>query len=254
MPLRNPILLVWAIGLGAAIALDRHCAPGGNFDLAHWSLQLPYGDGGNIRTIKSQDLQGRDGFTGTTFYTDRTTGQMVLTAPGNPNITGCTTTSGSIHCRTELRQVHRSNGRNIWWSPRGINGLKVKMTVVKPDDGTRGTVIGQVFASGPLAEMYYSQRGEIVVGVKAGPGERQTIVGVGHVAVGTQFTYELSYSNNVLFVTINRKRTRLDTSGYDSPPSYFKVGNYNQARSGEDSEVHIAAISVLHKPSHGARG
>lgn len=119
MRLRNPVLVALAFGFRAAMALDARCAPGGSFDLAHWSLQLPHGDDGNIRTIKSQDLQGCAGFTGPTFYTNRTTGQMVLTAPGNPSLTGCTTTSGSVHCRTELREVDKANGRNIAWSPSG---------------------------------------------------------------------------------------------------------------------------------------
>lgn len=233
----------------AAAALDPKCAPGGNFDMGYWNLQLPTGSDGSVDMIQSKSLQGCKGYTGPTFFTDKSTGQIVLTAPGNPDITGCATTSGSSHCRTELREVNKSNGKNAAWSPKGTNSLKVTMTVVTADDGSHGTAIGQVFAadaSKPLAEMYYSRSGQIVVGVKPNPSGNQKITQLGQVAVGTQFNYELNYSNDVLAITINGKKTTLDTGDWDSPNCYFKTGNYNQGDSGDSSEVHIAAISVNH--------
>lgn len=233
----------------AMTAPNPSCAPGGNFDLSHWNLQLPTGSDGSIDMIKSKDLQGCQGYSGPTFFTDKSTGQIVLTAPGNPDITGCATTSGSSHCRTELREVNKSNGQNAAWSPKGTNVLKVTMTVVKADDGSHGTAIGQVFAaeaSKPLAEMYYSRKGEIVVGVKPNANGGQKITKLGTVPVGTQFNYEMAYSKDVLSITINGKKTQLSTFEWQSPNCYFKSGNYNQGNSGDSSEVHIAAISVTH--------
>lgn len=233
-----------------AKAGDASCAPGGNFDLSYWSLQLPTGDAGGVDSIKSQDLQGCDGYTGDTFYTDESTGDLVLLAPGNPDITGCATTSGSSHCRTELREVDQSTGEGASWDPKKTNVLKVTMKVVKADDGSHGTAIGQVFASEaskPVAEMYYSQEGAIVVGVKRDADSGQEISEVGQVPLGTEFDYELSYSADILTVTINGDKKELDTYNWDSPQCYFKTGNYNQGDSGDESEVHISTIDVTHE-------
>ena len=229
-----------------ALSQDTSCAPGGNFDLGVWNLQLPFG-GPDI--IKSEQLQGCDGYTGETFFTDASTGNMVLLAPGNPDLTGCATTSGSTHCRTELREVEPGSGANAAWPPTGSNVLRVSMVVVAADDGTHGTAIGQVFASAaskPLAEMYYSQQGEITVGVKPDASGGQIDTVVGSVPVGTEFEYEMSYSDAVLSVTINGQQTVLDTYEWDMPDCYFKAGNYNQGDSADSSEVHITGISVIH--------
>lgn len=231
------------------LAANPNCAPGGNFDLSYWNLQLPTGSSGSIDIIKSKQLQGCNGYTGPTFFTDKSTGQIVLTAPGNPSITGCATTSGSTHCRTELREVNKSNGQNAAWPPTGTNTLDVTMTVITADDGSHGTAIGQVFAadaSKPLAEMYYSKKGEIVVGVKPNEDGNQVITKLGTVPVGQQFKYQMSYSNNVLSISINGKKTVLSTFEWESPDCYFKAGNYNQGKTGASSEVRIASIQVVH--------
>lgn len=247
--------LIAKLGSGTAAAkikarstgsLDPSCAPGGNFDLGYFNLQLPVG-GPDI--IRSKQLQGCSGYTGDTFFTDKTTGEMVLLAPGNPDLTGCATTSGSAHCRTELREVVKGSGANAAWSPKGTNSLTVSMKVVTSDDGTHGTAIGQVFASAaskPLAEMYYSPSGDIVVGVKPDADSNQVITSLGNVPIGTQFTYELNYSNDQLSISINGNATALDTFSWDSPACYFKSGNYNQGKSAASSEVHIYSIDVVH--------
>ena len=239
-------LYLAALSLAVANAADPSCAPGGNFDLTSWSLQLPTGDG-SMDTIKSGDLQGCDGYTDDHFYTDESSGAMVLSAPGNPDETGCVTSGGSKHCRTELREVDPDTGKNANWSPKGTNVLKVTMTVVTADDGSHGTAIGQVFATKPLAEMYYSREGKIVVGVKPDEDSGQKITELGQVDVGTEFDYEMEYSNDVLSITINGDRTELDTYEWDSPDCYFKAGNYNQGKSGDESEVHISALEITHE-------
>ncbi|KAJ2974218.1 hypothetical protein NQ176_g6175 [Zarea fungicola] len=123
------------------------------------------------------------------------------------------------------------------------------MKVVTSDDGTHGTAIGQVFASEaskPLAEMYYSPAGDIVVGVKPDADSNQVVTKLGNVPIGTQFTYELNYSNDQLSISINGNTTPLSTFSWDSPACYFKSGNYNQGESAASSEVHIYAINVVH--------
>lgn len=238
--------------LTPTVAQDPSCSPGGNFDLSTWNLQLPTGpSSGGIDTIRASSLQGCAGFSSPQyFFTDPFTSAMVLRAPGNPDLTGCATTSGSGHCRTELREVQPGSGTNAAWDPaEGVNRLSVSMAVVKTDDGTYGTAIGQVFASvesKPLAEMYYGRDGRIVVGVKPNAQDGQIIFEVGNVPVGTNFDYEMGYSYGLLSVTINNNKTELDTFEWESPLCYFKAGNYNQAKTEVSSEVHISAIEVIH--------
>lgn len=249
-------MLSSALPLAALVTLtsaqDPSCSPGGNFDLSVWNLQLPTGpSSGGVDTIRASDLKGCGGYSSDEyFFTDPSTSAIVLRAPGNPDLTGCATTSGSKHCRTELREVQSGSGSNAAWDPSSsTNRLSVSMTVVEADDGTHGTAIGQVFASEeskPLAEMYYRQDGRIVVGVKPNAQDGQIISEVGNVPVGTEFDYEMEYSYGTLSVTIDGDRTELDTFEWDSPLSYFKAGNYNQAKSEASSEVHITAIEVVH--------
>lgn len=245
-------ILVSAFLLPASLAacLNASCAPGGNFDLRYWSLQLPTGDAGKAGTIKSTKLQGCQGYQDANFFTDGSTGQLAMLAPGNPQLTQCATTSGSDHCRTELREVDKDSGANAAWDPAiKTNTLSVTMTVVSADDGTHGTAIGQIFASDagkPLAEMFYGRDGKIVVGVKPDAAGNQIITQVGQVPVGTQFNYVLSYSADRLSVSINGAETELSTYSWESPLCYFKSGNYNQGKSEGGSEVHIAAIKVSH--------
>lgn len=245
---KSIISLFSLLPITAVLALNPSCAPGGNFDFTVWSLQLPTGSDGSVDTIKSKALQGCSGYTGPTFFTDKTNGELILTAPGNPDLTGCATTSGSEHCRTELREVNKS-GQNTDWAPTGTNTNTVSLKVVKADDGTHGTAIGQVFAadaSKPLAEMYYSTKGDIVVGVKPDADSDQVVTKLGNVPVGTYFTYVMSYSNNVLSISINGNKTTLSTFDWDSPNCYFKTGNYNQGKTAVTSEVHIQSIKVVH--------
>ena len=46
----------------ASASLKPSCAPGGNFDLSKWNLQLPIGKAGSPTTISSSQLQGCDGW------------------------------------------------------------------------------------------------------------------------------------------------------------------------------------------------
>ncbi|KND89951.1 hypothetical protein TOPH_05366 [Tolypocladium ophioglossoides CBS 100239] len=116
----------WPLSFALAIALDPKCTSGSSFDMRYWGLQLPTGSDGSVDTI-NRDLQGRSG---------QVEGQIVLTAPGNPDITRCTT-GGSIHCRMEPCEVNKSDGKNAAWDPKDTNALKVTMTVTKADDAKR---------------------------------------------------------------------------------------------------------------------
>jgi hypothetical protein len=229
-------------------ALNPKCAPGGNFDLSVWELQLPVGSKGSPTTIPSSSLQGCSGYQNSLyFFTESGDGALVMKVPGSPSSSGCVTTPNSQHCRTELRETSPSS-----WDPKAAtNRLTATLAVIQPDTSSHGTVIGQVHildsvSSKPVCELYYSSSGVLTMGVeqtRAGGNEVYTTVG--KVPVGTTFTYEIQYEKNVLSVSINGGAAKiLSTYSLNAPLSYFKAGNYNQGNT--PSVVHFFAISVAH--------
>ena len=104
--------------------------------------------------IAGTQLAGPMGFTDIYFYTDTTDGAMSLMDP-----TTGVTTSGSLHPRSELREV--TSG----WSTAGTNTQTVTLAVPEVQ-GT--TTIGQIFQSPPapskpLMELQYVSGGNVQV-------------------------------------------------------------------------------------------
>lgn len=101
-----------------------------------------------------------------------------MKVPGSPSSSGCVTTSGSLHCRTELREQNPTS-----WSPKdATNKLTVTLAVTTPDESPKGTVIGQVHmvSSKPVCELYYNKNGLIQIGVEQevkGGDEKVTTIG-----------------------------------------------------------------------------
>ena len=231
-----------------ARALNPSCAPGGNFNFAHWELQLPIGSAGSPETISSSELQGCSGYEESDyFYTDSKDGTMVMIVPGNPSSSGCVTTPNSNFCRTELREEDPTS-----WDPKAAtNRLSATVTVVKADNSKYGTIIGQIHMDSsvstyPVAKLYCSSTGSLSVGVhKSISGGTEYHTSFGTIPLGTSFTYELIYEKGVLSVSINGKAAKTISLGnLGSPLSYFKAGNYNQGSS--PSEIHFSAVSIVH--------
>ncbi|PFH57328.1 hypothetical protein XA68_15214 [Ophiocordyceps unilateralis] len=245
MVLWTPLLLQASHYRPVAGALDGSCAPGGNFDMSNWNLQLPIGHP-DIVVVKSKQLLGCQGYSDSEyFFTNETSGAMVFHTPGNPELTGCSRSHGSRHCRTELRQVDRRNGGNLEWDSKGRNVLEVTMAVMEADDGTYGTAIGQVFAfHRPLAALYCSRKGVITMDIKPRPGKPKQMVAVGKLPLGTAFTFRLSYSNNVLSTALNGENVPFSFPPWPAQNCTFKLGNYNQGKSGDASTVNVYDIRL----------
>lgn len=215
--------------------------------MSKWNLQLPIGDPGSPTTIKSSSLQGCSGYQNTKYFYSEADGSMTMKVPGSVDSCGCVTTKNSKHCRTELSE----NGNS--WNPKASqNRLKVTLTAVQPDDGSYGTVIGQVkmddsISSKPVCELFYGADGTISMGVEqTKDGGDEIVTTLGKIPVGQKFTYEIRYENNVLQVAINDQGfTKLSTYSLNAPLSYFKVGNYNQGD--VPSNIRFYTISVTHK-------
>src|SRR5271154_2233868 len=227
-----------------AAALDPSCAPGGNFDLSYWELQLPVGKPDVISSARLQECWGYQN--ASYFFTDQSDGTMVMIVPAKSD--GCVTTPDSEHCRTELREVDPSSGELISWDPNSSpNRLNVTLSVTTPDDSLHGTVIGQIHIDGikPVCELYYNSTGHINMGVERSEEGGQTHTPIGFVEVGTMFSYQIKYEGGNLSVNYNGGEPQvLNTNDLDAPPSYFKVGNYNQGNS--SSDVHFYSVVVTH--------
>ncbi|KAH8887186.1 polysaccharide lyase family 7 protein [Thozetella sp. PMI_491] len=223
------------------VGLNPSCAPGGNFDLSHWSLQLPIGSPGSPTTISSGQLQGCSGWQNFDyFFTESGDGALVMKVPGAPDTTGCVTTPNSLHCRTELREQNPSS-----WDPWGpVNRLSATLAVISAGGST---CIGQIHiddsvSTKPVAELFYSSSGHIEMGVEqTRDGGNMVRFDIGDVPVGETFSYEIRYENNVLSVRLNGGGfVQLTTFSLGAPKSYFKVGNYLQGTSA--SSVHFFDI------------
>ncbi|KAN0079486.1 Alginate lyase 2 [Elaphomyces granulatus] len=248
-------LLAFCLLWHGVFSVDPKCAPGGNFDLSHWELQLPSASPqkpGVPQTISSSQLRGCNGFHDQFFFTDQSTGAMAMGVPGSPASTHCVTTAHSQYCRTELREVDAS-GKLFNWSPNApTNRLTVELAVMTAASGALGTVVGQVhmddsISTKPVCELYYQSNGNLGVGVqksRTGSQSRPLTV-VGNVPVGRKFSYSLQYERGALSVSINNGAPhKLDVSALNSPQSYFKAGNYNNGDSA--SLVHFYSISIQH--------
>jgi hypothetical protein len=228
--------------------LNTSVAPGGNFNLSVWELQEPVGSPGSPTTISSSRLQGAGGFQDSYFYTDGSDGAMTFWAPEKG-----VTTPNSNYARSELREMN-TNGSAADWSLSGNHKLSATLRVVSV---TSNVAVGQIhLGSGgsstkPLLELYYHANGDVVVGIENSPDGGQNTHTVGHVAVGTTWSYTIAVSNgNTLDLTINGSTTHYPIPSSFSPyKQYFKAGSYNQSSSSSTTNgarVAFYALTVAH--------
>jgi hypothetical protein len=220
-------------------ALSTSVAPGKNFNLSNWELQLPIGSTGDPTTISGSQLAA--GYTSAYFSTDTKTGALdFYTNEPPPN---CVTTANSEHCRSELMEMTN-------WTSSGTNVLSATLAVTKVS-GT--TVVGQIHpiesdTVKPLCELYYGSSGTLQLGVEAtASGGDEVDTTVGSVPVGTKFSYVLSFTKGVLSVSINgasAKTFKVGSTFTSSFQYYFKAGDYGQG-SGADS-VSFYGIHTSH--------
>ncbi|WUV81818.1 polysaccharide lyase family 7 protein [Streptomyces sp. NBC_01476] len=220
--------------------LNTSVAPGGNFNLSVWELQEPVGSPGSPTTISSSRLQGAGGFQDQYFYTDGSDGAMTFWAPEKG-----VTTPNSNYARSELREMN-TNGSAADWSLAGTHRLNASLRVVSV---TSNVCVGQIhLGSGgtstkPLIELYYHSNGDIVAGVENSPSGGQTTHPVGHVAVGTKWSYTIGVSGgNTIDLTVNGTTTHYAIpSSFNPYKQYFKAGSYNQSSS--DSTTNGARVA-----------
>jgi Alginate lyase len=196
-------------------------------DYSVWQLQLPIGSGTSPTTVSSAELLA--GFSNEYFYVAPDGGQMFMDPA-----TGVTT-SGSQHCRTEMRELTAA-GAQAAWALSGTNTLTVEGKVTLVGGGSKGNVtVAQVFngsGSAPLCELEYSvSKGGFQLLYEEAKGNGTTVDLKTPVALSARYAFVLSLSQGVLDVSINGKQV------YEHTPSaslaanqfYFKFGNYDQS-------------------------
>jgi hypothetical protein len=200
-----------------ALATAAVTAPGQNFDLGGYTLQLPTGAQGSIETASGSSLES--GFTKKPYFYSGSDGAMVMMDPRVGY-----TTSGSQHPRTELRE-------NATWTTGGTNLLDANLAVTKVPGNT---AIAQIFQgtgpSKPLCELQYSASGAVKLFLEnTNQGGGGTTTTITTVPLGTRFSYQLKLSGKTITVKVNSttKTFTMDDS-FVGERFYFKAGNYDQ--------------------------
>jgi len=192
-------------------------------DFRFWELQLPIGTGTSPQTISSAQLLA--GFSNEYFYLATDGGQAFMDPAAG------VTTSGSQHCRTEMREQAPGAGKAAWPSS-GTHSMTVEGKVVKLGGGS--VAVGQLYNatdSIPLCELEYTtgQRFSLLYEEAKGAGSITDLKTP--VALDTRYTFALSMTDGKLSVSINGQEvyTRTPSAGILANQFYFKVGNYDQS-------------------------
>ncbi|MFZ4874000.1 polysaccharide lyase family 7 protein [Janthinobacterium sp. Mn2066] len=210
---------VLSSGASTGQTLNPGRAPGSNFNLAPFTLQLPSGSSGNVDTVSGASLAA--GYVNPSyFYTDSSDGALVMVDP-----TQGWTTSGSQHPRTEMRE-------NATWHTHGVNKLDATVAVAQVPSKT---TVGQIFQgsgpSKPLCELQVTAGGAVNLLLEnTNQGGSAQTYPIGSVSVGSRFNYELSLTGSTITVTVNGtvKTFTMDAS-FNGESFYFKAGNYDQS-------------------------
>jgi hypothetical protein len=232
----------------AAAALNPGVAPGGNFNLSVWELQLPIGSPGSPTTIPPSQLVGANGYQNPAyFWTDKNDGSMTFWDPESG-----VTTPNSNYARTELREMN-GNGSAADWTLAGNHTLSAELRVVSV---TSNVCVGQVhLGSGgtstkPLLELYYHSNGNIYLGTENSPSGGQTLHYITNVALGVHWTYLINVSGNTINLTVNGSKTSYSVpTSFNAYHQYFKAGDYNQSSSSSTAngaKVKFYSLTVSH--------
>ena len=226
-------------------ALNPAVAPGGNFDLSIWSLQMPTGPVTSPTTVPPALLMGASGFMDSNyFYTDKTDGAMTFMDPEQGSAT-----SGSAHCRTELREM-TPTGAAAAWSWNGTNIMTITGEVVQVGGGSGGHVsLGQVYNSTdeiPLCEFeYYADVNGFKILYEEAKGAGSSINLNIPCALNAKYAFSLSLSGGILGVSINGNQVYSKMPGFSAKQFYFKCGCYDQtAIAGAPSTALYTSVKV----------
>jgi hypothetical protein len=227
--------------------LNPSLAPGGNFDLSTWELELPV----NNTTISSSKLQGPNGYHDSYFFTDPTDGSMTFWDPENGQ-----TTPNSSYPRTELKEV--SGGATANWPVTGTHTMSATLESSEiPDHVCVGQVhvgTGTPPSTKPLFELFYYANGNLVMAIESGPTGTESMNLAGNVPLGTKWSYEVGLAGGSSITLVLDGGTMQKwplPAGFDKENMYFKAGDYDQSAGSSSTvgaKVKFYALSVVHTP------
>ncbi|NUP48719.1 MAG: polysaccharide lyase family 7 protein [Catenulispora sp.] len=225
---------LWTLPTGGG-GLNPGVAPGGNFDLSLWELQLPTGSAGSPTTIPPSQLEGANGFQDSYFYTASGDGAMTFWDPENG-----VTTPNSNYSRSELREMTSSGAAANWFAP-GNHTLSATLKVTKvPNHVCVGQIhLGSGGSTKPLLELFYYANGDIKMAIEQTPaGGNEVLYTVGNVPLGSKWSYTIGLSGSTISLVLNggTPKTWTASSTFDGYGMYFKAGDYDQT-SGSDPSV-----------------
>jgi hypothetical protein len=243
-----PLPPAWLSPAGTAGGLDASVAPGGNFDLSDWQLQLPTGSPGSPTTISPDQLSGDGGFQDAYFSTGSSDGAMDFWDPE-----AGVTTANSDYPRSELREMSPDGSPANWFSS-GTNTLSATLRVTQvPSSVCVGQIhLGSGGSTKPLLQLFYSSGGAIDMAIEQTPaGGNEVRYPVGNVPLGTKWSYVIGLSGDTISLVINggQARTWTASASFDGYGMYFKAGDYDQSSGGSSSAgaaVDFYALRVSH--------
>jgi hypothetical protein len=104
----------------------------------------------------------------------------------------------------------------------------------------------------PVLELFYAATGEIVAAIEQSPGGGDSALNtVGHVPLGTKWSYEIGLSGNTITVVIDGGATQTFamSPSFDQETMYFKAGDYDQSVgscSTLGARVQFYALKIFH--------
>ena len=231
---------LFSLAVGPAHAeLDPSLAPGGNFALENWRLDLPVETEitGTLLSVPPEQLSGPNGFALEPWFHTSADGAMTFWAPVNGATAG-----GSRHPRAELRELIDPSNHGVNWDSSGTAILDAKLRVMQvPSDGI--LIVGQVhgYDAAPLVLVYYrydasKQTGRLMTKLQGtpvlGPPYSQHVIAT-DIKLGQIFSYQIKVErqpNGPAIVSVSANFSTpaqmvMDAS-WDGVGMYFKAGSY----------------------------
>ena len=229
--------------------LNTKVAPGGNFNLSLWELQLPTGSAGDPTTIPPSQLEGSNGFQDSYFYTNTSDGGMSFWDPENG-----VTTPNSSYSRSELREMTSGGAAANWFAAGTTNTLSATLDATQvPDHVCVGQIhLGSGGSTKPLLELFYYANGNIVMAIEQTPaGGNEKTYTVGNVKLGTKWSYSIGLANSTISLSVNsgKAQTWTASSTFNGYGMYFKAGDYDQSTGSSSSvgaKVEFYALNIKH--------
>jgi hypothetical protein len=254
--LRFAIFLVMLFAARRPVwALDPAKPPGQNFDLSHWKLQLPTiggvltGTAGSVDSVQPSSLVA--GYTNAYFYTGPD-GAMTFWVPDDGSTTG-----GSTHPRSELREQLIPGNDNTNWTLYGTHILSAQCKILQVSSDTGKVCISQIHepntrpdgsasAGNEQMIMFDLLSQKIYVNINLDGDQSssfsQTLISGSGVQLSNTVNYTISVTNGMLTMLVNgvtrswdlfsgtnyqgHVATNWDTASGNTV--YFKAGDYNQ--------------------------